>query len=108
MEMEFLRHEPCYDRILLVLSLDRQKKQRREPGNRGACQYGIRRRNGALRITAGRQTLRSLSMIQTGNGAALGWHRSGKPCTPTAGSSLHWNTSRVSSAGTVPNTRLEI
>ena len=29
MEMEFVRHEPCYDRILLVLSLDRQKKKER-------------------------------------------------------------------------------
>lgn len=25
MEMEFVRHEPCYDRILFVLTLDRKK-----------------------------------------------------------------------------------
>lgn len=29
MDMEFVRHEPCYDRILLVLTLDRQKKKER-------------------------------------------------------------------------------
>ena len=29
MEMEFVRHAPCYDRILLVLTLDRQKKKER-------------------------------------------------------------------------------
>ena len=29
MDMEFARHEPCYDRILLVLTLDRQRKKER-------------------------------------------------------------------------------
>ena len=29
MEMEFVRHEPCYDRILFVLTLDRKKMKER-------------------------------------------------------------------------------
>ena len=29
MEMEFVRHEPCYDRILTIISLDKQKKKER-------------------------------------------------------------------------------
>lgn len=29
MEMGFVRHEPCYGRVLLVLALDRQKKKER-------------------------------------------------------------------------------
>ena len=29
MDIEFVRHEPCYDWILLVLTLDRQKKKER-------------------------------------------------------------------------------
>ena len=29
MEMEFVRHEPCYDRILFVLALDRKKMKER-------------------------------------------------------------------------------
>ena len=29
MEMEFVRHEPCYDRVLFVLTLDRKKMKER-------------------------------------------------------------------------------
>lgn len=29
MEMEFVRHEPCYDRILFVLTLNKQKMKER-------------------------------------------------------------------------------
>ena len=29
MEMEFMRHEPCYNRILFVLTLDRKKMKER-------------------------------------------------------------------------------
>ena len=29
MKMEFVRHEPCYDRILFVLTLDRKKMKER-------------------------------------------------------------------------------
>lgn len=29
MEMEFVRHEPCYDRVLLVLTLDKKKMKER-------------------------------------------------------------------------------
>lgn len=29
MEMEFARHEPCHDRILFVLTLDRKKMKER-------------------------------------------------------------------------------
>ena len=29
MEMEFVRHKPCYDRILFVLTLDKQKMKER-------------------------------------------------------------------------------
>ena len=43
MEMEFVRHEPCYDRILLVLSLDRQKKKERVLiGEEHGCRCPVR------------------------------------------------------------------
>ena len=43
MEMEFVRHEPCYDRILFVLTLDRKKmKERILIGEEYGCGCAVR------------------------------------------------------------------
>lgn len=96
MEMEFLRHEPCYDRILLVLSLDRQKKKERILiGEELQIRFRLRGNTDTdvlCDVTRPLGTfLAEFEHDPDGEWSRLGLAPLRKPCTPTAGSSLHWN-----------------
>ena len=72
MEMEFVRHEPCYDRILFVLTLDRKKmKERILIGEELQVRFRLQ---GDMDARLER-SLQSLNMTLTGNGTALAWLR---------------------------------
>ena len=80
MEMEFVRHEPCYDWILFVLTLDRKKmKERILIGEELQVRFRLQGDMDAdvLCDTTRplERSLQSLNMTLTGNGTALAWLR---------------------------------
>ena len=84
MDFAFNRHEPVYDRILFVLTLDRQKmKERILIGEEAQIRFRLQ---GDTDTDLLCDAIRPL-----GNGTVWDCPRCGKPCTRTAGSSLHWN-----------------
>ena len=73
MDFEFVRHEPLYDRILLVLTLDKQKmKERILIGEELQIRFRLQGYDDAEVLC---DVTRPLNMIQTVNGiASVSYH----------------------------------
>ncbi len=96
MENQFIRHEPCFERILFVLTLDRKKmKERILIGEEQQIRFRLNGSQNAEVLCDMTRPLGTflinLSVTRTETGTYTGFLRCGKLSTPTDGNSRSWS-----------------
>lgn len=96
MDFEFVRHDPVYDRMIFVLTLDRQKmKERILVGEEQEIRFRLQGDGEADVLCDVTRPLGSL-LAEFEHDPDREWNLNGfpllgKPCIQTAGASLPWN-----------------
>jgi len=97
MENQFIRHEPCFERILFVLTLDRKKmKERILIGEEQQIRFRL---NGSQNAEVLCDMTRPLGTFLINFERDTGFLRCGKPSTPTDGNSRSWNRRQANFSG---------